>query len=95
MKDILITVESILRRCTVEDLRKIAIEMRIAAADVNDKTKREVCRVISETIDGLPDDDQKMETMKRMLPATAPKKTAIELCDVLLGSDSKTGTGSV
>ena len=87
MEDILITVESILRRCTVEDLRKIAVEMRIAAADVDDKTKREVLRVISDTIDGLGDDDQKMETMKRMLPA-APKQTAKDLCDVLLGSDN-------
>jgi hypothetical protein len=87
MEDIQIAVESILRRCTVEELTKIAIEMRIAQDTVDGKTKREVMRAICEAIDGLQDDDQKMEIMKRMIPA-APKQTAKDLCDVLLGSDT-------
>ena len=88
MEDIQIAVESILRRCKVEELAKIAMEMRIAATDVTDKSKLEVMRVISQTIDGLPDDDQKLETMKRMLPG-APKQVAKDLCDVLLGTGEK------
>ena len=88
MEDIQIAVESILRRCKVDELAKIAVEMRIAATDVTDKSKLEVMRVISQTIDGLPDDDQKLETMKRMLPG-APKQVAKDLCDVLLGTGEK------
>ena len=68
----------------MDDLRKIALEIRIAAADVNDKTKREVMSAISEAVDALPDDGQKMEIMKRMLPV-APNEAAKALFVLLLG----------
>ena len=66
MEDIQMQVESILRRCSVEELRLIALEIRVPQADVTDKTKIEVMRKISEVLDGLADDDQKMTTMKRI-----------------------------
>ena len=52
-----------MRRCSVEELVKIALEMRITAAAVTDKTKVEVMRLIAQTIDGHPDEDQKMEIL--------------------------------
>ena len=88
MEDTQIEVESIIRRCSVEDLRKIASGMLITE-DMTNKSRVEVMRAISETIDTLPDDDQKMETMKRIIPV-APKDVARKLCDILLGlNDNK------
>ena len=59
MEDIQMQVESILRRCSVEELRLIAQEIRVPQEDVTDKSKIEVMRKISEAIDGLPDDAQR------------------------------------
>ena len=83
-------VESILRRCSVEELRLIALEIRVPQADVTDKTKIEVMRKISEVLDGLADDDQKMTTMKRMIPA-APDSIMPKLCSALTKTPGKTG----
>ncbi len=88
MDDVIMEVESILRRCSVEDLRKIAVEIRIAPDDVNDKTKREVMTAISNTVDALADNDQKMEMMKRMMPV-APIEAARALFTTLLGPVEK------
>ena len=82
-------VESILRRCSVEELGLIALEIRVPQADVTDKSKIEVMRKISEVIDGLADDDQKMTTMKRMIPA-APDSIMPKLCSALTKTPGKT-----
>ena len=88
MEDIQMQVESILRRCSVEELRLIAQEIRVPQEDVTDKSKIEVMRKISEAIDGLPDDAQKMTTMKRMIPA-APDSIMAKLCSVLTRTPEK------
>ena len=80
-------VESILRKCTVEELREIATEIRVA--DVADKTKIQVLRLIGDAIDSLPDDDQKMTLMKRMIPVV-PTKIMLSLCHVLGGGKKET-----
>ena len=81
-------VESIIRKCTVEELRAIAIEIRIAQEQVTDKSKIEVMREISNTIDALPDDAQKLTTMKRMMPA-APNAIAPLLMSALTGGNDE------
>ena len=75
-------VESILRKCSVEELRAIATGIQVA--DVDNKTKIQVLRAIGDAIDVLPDDDQKLTTMKRMLPV-APDNVMTQLCSVLTG----------
>ena len=81
-------VESLLRRCTAAELEKVAIEIKIAAATVHEKSKVEVMRAITQVIDELDDDDQKKEIMKRMIPA-APDKIAQQLLSALLGKSKE------
>ena len=88
MEDVQIQVESLLRRCSSVELEKIAVEIKIAAATVHDKTKVEVMRAINEAVDELGDDDQKKEVMKRMIPA-APDKIAQQLLAALLGKSEE------
>ena len=52
-------VESLLRRCSSVELEKVAIEIKIPAATVHEKSKVEVMRAITDVIDELGDDDQK------------------------------------
>ena len=81
-------VESLLRRCTSAELEKVAIEIKIPAATVHEKSKVEVMRAITDVIDELGDDDQKKEVMKTMIPA-APDKIAQQLLSALLGKSEE------
>ena len=82
MEDVQIEVESILRKCSVEELRAVATEIRVD--DVADKSKIQVLRLIGDAIEGLPDDNQKLTAMKRMLPVV-PDHIMPLLCSVLTG----------
>ena len=86
-------IESVLRKCSVEELRPIALEIRVQQDQVTDKSKIEVMRAISDVIDGLADDDQKMTTMKRMIPA-APNNVMPMLCSVLTGEKKEVSSSS-
>ena len=84
MEDIQINFENELRKCTVEELRKIAIEIKIAEDDVKEQTKLQVTRIINNVVDALPDEPQKKEMMKRMVVA-APDRLAQNMMMILLG----------
>ena len=86
MDEVQMQVESILRKCSVEELRTIATEIRVD--DVADKSKIQVLRLIGDAVEILPDDDQKLTLMKRMLPV-APNNIMPLLCSALTGGAKK------
>ena len=89
MEDVQIEVESILRKCSVEVLRAIATEIRVD--DAADKSKIQVLRLIGDAIEGLPDDNQKLTAMKRMLPVV-PDHLMPLLCSALTGGKKESSS---
>ena len=82
MEETQLEVEGILRQCSVEELRAVAAGIQIANQEQS--TKVQVLRAIGAAIDALPDDDQKLTFMKRLLPIV-PNGVLTELCAVFSG----------
>ena len=86
MGDLQTMVEGELRKCSVEELRVVAGGINIAADQIGeDKTKAQVMRAITDTLDGLPDDEQRRVTVMRMLPHV-PAQVSTSIMGFLSGN---------
>ena len=91
MDDIQIQIESEIRKCNVEEMCRIAEGIKVPEDQWRGKSKVVVSRSITSALDELPDDEQRREVMKQMLPLVPDRISKSMMAILQLNIEEKDG----